>query len=62
MTDEQKKLEDRIVSLEKRHDRLKARGGRLQEDLIDLHRDLAEARIELKAALKKDPIKLPGMT
>lgn len=58
MTDEQKKLEDRIVSLEKRHDRLRVRAGRLQEELIDLHRDLAEARLELK----NSPIKLPGMT
>ena len=57
-SDEQ--LEDRIVALEKRHDRLRTRGGRLQEELIDIHRDLAEARLELKSLLKSPPT-MPGM-
>ena len=58
MSDEQKLLEDRIISLEKRHGRLRTRAARLQEELIDIHRDLAETRLELKQSLV---VKLPGM-
>lgn len=58
MTPELKTLEDRIVSLEKRHDRLRTRGARLQEELIDVHRDLAETRLELKQKTKS--MVLPG--
>lgn len=62
MTDKQKALEDSIVTLEKRHARLRTRAGNLQEELIDIHRDLAEVRLELKNSLTKTPVKLPGIS
>lgn len=61
MTEEQQKLSDRIEALEKRHARLKTRGGRLQEELIDVHRELAEVKLAFTVSLEKTPIKLPGM-
>ncbi len=50
-------LEDRLVLLEKRHTRLRSRAGKLQEELIDIHRDMAE----VKLALFKEPAMMPGM-
>lgn len=52
--------EDRIMTLEKRHRRLKVRGERLQSELIDIHKELAELKLLITHHV--ETVILPGMT
>lgn len=51
--------EGRIMALEKRHDRLKVRTARLQDELIDVHKELTE--LKLSVTHHVETVILPGM-